>query len=245
MISIENVTKTFPEGGNSLTTALKGITIHFEKGVSCALLGENGAGKTTLLRLLMGFLRPTTGDVRVLGLDPIVNLAHIRKNIAYLPAQGRLYDRLTVREILTYFGRLYGLNDLELAGKVDELSERLEMSIILDRIYGALSSGMRRRVELARLMLGKPAAILLDEPFNGLDIPTRQKLIEYLTQFRKEGITLLISSHITTGLLELCDWVTVLHSGSILASNPLNDFLQKYETVDIEKAFLASIHDLS
>ncbi len=245
MISIENVTKTFSSSRGPAITALKGITVHFAKGGACALLGENGAGKTTLLRLIMGLLRPSSGNIQVLGLDPLLEPKKVRKGLAYLPSRGLLYERLTVRETLVFFGRLHGLGESELASKLSDLAERLGLAEVLDRAYGTLSSGTRRRTELARAILGKPEGILLDEPFNSLDIPSRQKLLEYLIQLRRDGMTLVISSHITTGLSELCDRTTVLHAGTVVSHDTTADFLERHKTTDMEKAFLNSIPALS
>lgn len=243
LLSTEKVSKTF-QSPNCPITALREVTTSFRRGVSCALLGENGAGKTTLLRLFVGLARPDSGAVHAFGLNPMVKPIAVRRRVAYLPAASRLYERLTIRENLTYFARLEGFSRKEAVSRAEDISTRLMFSDLLNRAYAHLSNGQRRRVELARALIGNPEVILLDEPFSGLDISARHNLIDYLVRVKKIGMTLIISSHITTGLSELCDWVTILHEGRIVTACQFSELLNLHGSSDLDKAFLQSLRNL-
>ncbi len=221
-ISVKETTKSFGSSA-SRTIALRGICVDFNLTDSYALLGENGAGKTTLLRLLVGLMRPNEGTITVFGHNPILMPVATRKRVAYLPASSRLYERMTGNEILVYYGQLEGQTKREAQQRAVEVVSSLKSCDLLARPYGVLSTGQRRRIELARALMGRPSFLILDEPFSGLDISSRENLIEHLAKVKSSGINLIISSHITAGLDRLCSWIVLLHgySGDLVARSRL------------------------
>jgi Cu-processing system ATP-binding protein len=172
--------------------ALDGIDLALAPGTIALLRGPNGAGKSTLLRVLGALTRPTQGSVRVLSRDPFSSRdAAVRARLGFLGQESALYGELTVAENLRFAARLRGADERELA----RVSELLALGPVLDRRARTLSQGFRRRVGLARALLGEPALLLLDEPWNGLDPASAERLSRLLEQLRERGVAALVASH--------------------------------------------------
>jgi ABC-2 type transport system ATP-binding protein len=178
-----------------------------EHGETFGLLGPNGAGKTTTLRLLLDLIRPTSGRVEVFGVDPRTD-HRLRRRIGYLPGDLRLYERLTGRELLAYFGRLRGLEGL---GAGNELSDRFQLE--LDRPVKALSKGNRQKLGIVQAFMHEPELAVLDEPTSGLDPLVQQTFYELLAETRAAGRTVLLSSHVLPEVQHVADRVAVLREG--------------------------------
>ena len=151
-------------------TAVKGVSFAVGAGEVVGLLGPNGAGKTTILRMLAGILTPTEGRVRVDGLDARESPLETRQRVGFLSGDTQLYQRLSPREVLEYFGRLYGLEAARLRRRIEELVEKLEMGSFASRPCGTLSSGQKQRANIARAFLHEPQVLILDEPTAALDV---------------------------------------------------------------------------
>jgi len=172
--------------------ALDGVDLSLAEGELVLLRGANGAGKSTLLRVLGALTRPTRGSVRVGGCDPFSSRgAHARARVGFLGQQAALYGELSVAENLRFAARLRGMADAE----IGPLAERLSLEPVLTRRARTLSQGFRRRVGLARALLGEPAVLLLDEPWNGLDAGSAERLSRLLGELRDRGTAVLVSSH--------------------------------------------------
>jgi len=172
--------------------ALDGIDLSLAQGTIALLRGPNGAGKSTLLRVLGGLTRPTHGSVRVLSRDPFSTRdAAVRALVGFLGQDAALYGELTVAENLRFAARLRGADEREL----ERAAELLALSPVLDRRARTLSQGFRRRVGLARALLGEPALLLLDEPWNGLDAASAERLSRLLESLRGRGVAALVASH--------------------------------------------------
>lgn len=193
--------------------ALRALSTAVESGTRVRVAGSNGAGKSTLLRVLAGLTRPTRGSVRVLGSDPFrSDAARVRGRIGYLGASAGLYGDLTVRENLAFCARLHGLPTT----RIDETLQALDLGEVRDRRADALSSGYLRRAGLARIWLGEPDLLLLDEPWNGLDDRAAERLDALLEQSRERRATVLVAAHAVEGRGLTFDRTLFLEAGRLL-----------------------------
>ncbi len=193
------------------------LSASIEKGEIIGLLGLNGAGKTTTLRILACDLLPTSGSVRVGGLDVVESPHEVRKRIGYLPDTPPVYPEMTVEEYLSFAARLRGVSGAEVERRVDETLELTETGSERDRPIGALSHGYRQRVGIAQAIVHKPELVVLDEPISGLD-PVQ--IVEMRDLVRSLGgeHTVVVSSHILSEIHETCDRILVIRDGEIVAS---------------------------
>ncbi|KGX91339.1 ABC transporter ATP-binding protein [Pontibacillus halophilus JSM 076056 = DSM 19796] len=241
MIEINEVTKTFPHKKKPIT-ALNHVNLTVKEGQVVGLLGENGAGKTTLLRAIATMLTPTSGQILVGGHDTVRHARHVKQLIGVLfGGETGLYDRLTARENLTYFGTLYGLSKHETKVAIDELTTRFGMKDYLDRRVGNFSKGMRQKVAIARTLIHDPAIILLDEPTTGLDITSSNVFRELILQLKKQGKTLLFSSHIMEEVQALCDSVVMMHKGQVVYEGQLEVLYHHEDSEDLNYIFMSKL----
>jgi len=209
-VEIEGLTKSF--GGRR---ALKDLSLAVAEGEFLSILGPNGAGKSTLLKIIAATLRPSSGSVRVSGLDMGRNANEVRRRVGYVPHQTLLYDDLTARENLTFYARMYGVPDSR--HRIGAVSEMLALSADLDRLVRNLSRGTQQRFSIARALLHDPSLLLLDEPETGLDQRARALFREVLRDRRR---TVIMSSHSLESCFELGDRVLILASGRIVRDEP-------------------------
>jgi heme exporter protein A len=207
-LEVEHLSKRFGS-----TLALDDIGWSAEHGASIALFGPNGAGKTTLMRLCATLLRPTTGTVRVLGLDAAAHGIAVRRRIAVLGHESWLYPDLSARENLRFYARLFGITRPQ--PRIDALIDRLGLGGWSHRPVRALSRGLLQRAAVARVLLHEPDILLLDEPFTGLDLDARDVLCDVLRDAHRRGATLLMSTHDVGLGLALCSAAVVLVRGCI------------------------------
>ena len=210
--------------------ALDRVNLAVPIGTAVGLLGPNGAGKTTALRLLLGFVRPSTGGVRVRGLPP--SDPHSREGLGYVPERPAFAPRMTIRELLRLHGGLIGLEGDALE---HEVHARLLETGLGDRAHarvGNLSKGLLQRVAFAQALLGDPELLLLDEPTSGLDPLGVRDARDWILAARQRGRTLLVSSHVLTEVERTCDHVVILHQGRIAASGALTDVLLAGESLE-------------
>jgi len=194
--------------------ALDGVSFTAPRGAIVAVVGPNGAGKTTLFRLLSTLIRPTSGAAQVAGYDIKRDPQRVRQSIGVAFTDTALYARLTVRETLRYFGRLYQMPPRALEGRIDELLQLFQMSGYADRIVDALSRGMRQKVVIARAILHAPDVLLLDEPTTGLDIQASADMIDFIRAYAQDR-TILFATHNLTEIELLCDTVLILVEGRV------------------------------
>ncbi|MBR8642542.1 ATP-binding cassette domain-containing protein [Streptomyces tuirus] len=200
-------------------TALHGIDLEIPHGSVYGLLGPNGAGKTTLTRILATLLVPTSGSAHVLGLDVQRDLRAVRKTVAVVfGGDSGLYDRLSARDNLRYFAELYGIPPRVARPRAAELLEQFRLSDVADRPVEGFSRGMRQRLHLARGLLHDPRVVLLDEPTNGIDPVGARELRQVISGLRDAGKTILLTTHYMFEAEELCDTITVMNKGRIVAT---------------------------
>ncbi len=222
-IVFRDVVKVYPGG----VRGLDGASFTVRRGVVHALLGHNGAGKTTSMRLMLGLLTPTSGEVLVLGVEPFREPG-VRRRLGYAGENPGLYRGLSVRDNLERFCELRLGDPVECRRLVREVSELLGLGEILGRRVETLSAGNRKRVALARALMGDPELLILDEPFNALDPVWRSKLRELLRRLAGRGVTIIYSSHVLPEVQELADEVTILRRGRVVYTGPLSRLLEEH-----------------
>jgi ABC-2 type transport system ATP-binding protein len=223
-------------------TAVDNISFSVGEGSTTALLGGNGAGKTTTLAILLGLLLPTSGSVRVLGVDMIRDRYRALSRMNFSSPYVDLPRRLSVEENLIVYGRLYGVAGLR--ERIRELARDLEIEPFLRRPVGDLSAGQRTRVALAKALLNAPRLLLLDEPTASLDPDTADWVRGYLDGYRqRSGATIVLASHNMAEVERMCDDVLVLRAGALVASGAPSELLARYGRRTLEEVFLDIARD--
>jgi sodium transport system ATP-binding protein len=232
MIEVRNLRKAFGP-----VRAVSDVSFRAPNGRITGILGENGAGKTTTLAMICGLLRPDDGWVRV-GPDDTSPIERRRRLGALLDHKG-LYDRLTARENIAYFGRLQGVLPCLLERRVEDVLARLDLTRVADRRVAGFSQGERMKVALGRAIVHSPAHVLLDEPTNGLDIPSVHGLREALRRMRDSGTCILFSTHVLDEVRALCDSVVIISHGRVVAQGDPADVCRLAGCPTLEEAYLA------
>ena len=221
--------------------ALGGVSFSARDGAITALLGPNGAGKTTLLRTLVGMLKRDHGTIAIDGVDPEKDPMTVRANIGFLTDQFGLYERLSTREYLSYFGELNGMGKAVLRQRIDEVSEMLAMDDILERRSKGFSQGQRIKVALARALLHRPRHLLLDEPTRGLDVMSTRAVRQALAELRREGCCVVMATHVMQEVSHLCDDVIVIAKGHTVAQGSPQQLCQRTGIANLEDAFVSLV----
>ena len=236
MIEVHDVRKQFGD-----VHALGGVSFSARDGQITALLGPNGAGKTTLLRTLVGLLKRDHGTIAIDGVDPERDPLSVRRNIGFLTDQFGLYERLSTREYLSYFGELNGMGGAALKSRIDEVSDLLSMDDILERRTKGFSQGQRIKVALARTLLHRPRNLLLDEPSRGLDVMSTRALRRALSSLREDGCCVIMATHVMQEVTHLCDDVIVIAKGHTVAQGTPNDLCRRTGILNLEDAFVSLV----
>ena len=216
-VVVEELTKSFFDEGRGEIRAVDGITFECREGEVFGLLGANGAGKTTTLRMLSTILAPTSGSARILGHDIAANPQGVRKNLGFFSATTALYPRLTARETIDFFARINQYPADRLRERVDYLIERFGITKYADARVERLSTGMKQKVSIARTVAHDPLIVIFDEPTVGLDVLNAIEVLDSIKELRRDGKTIIFSTHIMSEAEKLCDRIAIVHSGKILA----------------------------
>jgi ABC-2 type transport system ATP-binding protein len=216
MIHLENVTKQFDE-----LKAVDSLNLHIREGEIFGFIGPNGAGKTTTLRMLATLLRPTSGKIRIAGLDPETEPREVRRIIGYMPDQFGVYPDLVVWEYLDFFGAAYQIPADQRARLIDDVLDLTDLGGKKFDLVEALSRGMKQRLCLAKTLLHDPALLLLDEPASGLDPRARIEIRELLKELKKMNKTILISSHILAELSDFCTSIGIIERGQLVIAGSI------------------------
>ena len=231
-VKVDNLVKRYPTA-----VAVDGISFTVARGVTAALLGGNGAGKTTTLSILLGLLLPTAGKVHVLGEDMLRHRYRVLPRMNFSSPFVDLPHRLTVRQNLLIYARLYGLADR--GERIERLAADLQIAEFLERPAGKLSAGQKTRVALAKALLNEPELLLLDEPTASLDPDTGDWVRSYLEAWRaRTGATILMASHNMSEVERLCSEVMMMKAGHIVDRGSPDALISRYGRTNLEEVFL-------
>ncbi|MBD3404995.1 MAG: ATP-binding cassette domain-containing protein [Candidatus Lokiarchaeota archaeon] len=242
VIKTENLSKIFEEGKKREVVALKDVDLEIKRGEVFGLIGPNGAGKTTLIRVLVGLLTPTKGSAWVLGKNVEEDIEYIRERVTLLPQEAGIYERLTARENLIYYGGLYGIPEDELNRRADELLEIVKLKEKEDYQVKGFSGGMKRKVLVARALIIQPEIVFMDEPTTGVDtIGARvvRNLLKKLSE--EENRTIILTTHDLNEVSELCDRVGILNNGELVAIGEPSELEEKFKAANLEEVFTGLI----
>ena len=223
VIEIESLVHRFGD-----RTALNNVTYSVEPGEIFGLLGPNGAGKTTTIRLLNGLYQQSAGTIKVFGEPPSAKGVDIRRQTGVLTETNALYERLSARQNLSFFGTLYGMSSADLGARIEEMLKFFNLTSRADDKVGTYSKGMKQRLALARAMLNRPRILFLDEPTSSLDPESTQQVHELIQSIREQdGHTVFLCTHRLEEAEKLADRVAILNSGRLLALGSLEELVQK------------------
>lgn len=236
MIEAQGLHKQFGK-----TVAVEDVSFTARDGCVTALLGPNGAGKTTSLRMLYGLLQPDSGKAVVDGAVAAADPLAAQRRLGVLPDAPGLYGRLTAREHLLYAARLQGLAAKEAEARTAALIERLGMEGIADRRSAGFSQGERRKIALGRALIHDPQNVVLDEPTNGLDVPSTRAMRKYVRELAQGGKCVLFSTHILQEVQAVCDRVVIIARGRVAAEGTPEELLARTGETNLEDAFVQLI----
>ncbi len=223
--------------------AVSHVSFSARDGQITGLLGPNGAGKSTCLRMLYGVLAPDSGSASIDGVDIRGETSAARAHLGVLPHAAGLYNNLTARENIEYFGSLHGIDRNRVHRRIADLAHVLDMETFMDRRVKGFSQGQRVKVALARALVHDPGNLILDEPTNGLDVMAIRNLREMLYALTAQGRCILFSSHIMQEVAALCDRVVIIGDGRVLADDTPEAIRERSGARTLEEAFLQILGD--
>jgi len=233
-VRVDRLEKTL--GSNKV---LRGISFEAHSGEIFGLLGPNGAGKTTTLRIICTLLTPDAGSVDVLGFDTRTAPQEVRRRVGVVTAEIGVYPRLSARENISYFAELSGLLDGDLDRRVDAVLERLDMASFASQRAESLSSGQKQKVAIARAIVHDPPVLMFDEPTSNLDVLASREIRQFMVESKQRGKCVIFSTHVLHDAERLCDRVTIIHQGRVVADGATADVRRGYQ--DLEDSFLTLI----
>lgn len=234
MLRVKGLTKKFGD-----LTAVNDLHFEVNRGEIFGLLGENGAGKTTTLRMLATMLKPTTGTAEICGFDLIKDSEKVRSHIGILfGGEAGLYDRLTAAENIAYFAELNDMSRPEIKERVAYLAKIFGMEDYINKRAGRLSKGMKQKVAFARSIVHNPDIMLFDEPTSGLDVSAIRDVHDFILECKRQGKTIVFSSHTMSEVEKLCDRIGIIHKGVLIDTGNIEGFKQKYGDSSLEEIFI-------
>jgi len=232
ILSVTNLTKEFGS-----FTAVKSISFEVYKGEIFGFLGANGAGKTTAMKMLIGISKPTSGEAFVAGFDVKTNSEMVKKSIGYMSQKFSLYDDLTIKENITFFGGIYGLSKAKIKQKTTELVDELALHEVADKVVGSLPLGWKQKLSFSVALLHEPKIVFLDEPTGGVDPITRRQFWEMIYAQAHKGTTIFVTTHYMDEA-EYCDRVSIMVEGAIEALDTPKNLKSKYNVASMNEVFL-------
>lgn len=232
VIKVEGLTKIFGD-----FTAVNAITFDVEKGEIFGFLGANGAGKTTAMKMLIGISNPTSGKANVAGFDVFTHAEDIKKNIGYMSQKFALYDDLTVKENIKFFGGIYGLSRKQIKEKSNALITELELEEVANKLVGALPLGWKQKLSFSVSLIHDPKIVFLDEPTGGVDPITRRQFWELIYKASHNGTTVFVTTHYMDEA-EYCDRVSIMVDGKIEALDTPKKLKEQFNVANMNDVFL-------
>lgn len=246
MIVIKDLTKVYKltkkqmqeqKTKKNMKKAVDHLSLTAKPGEIYGLLGPNGAGKTTALRCVATLLKPTEGNISVCGLDTVEEPEKVRERISFLTNEIKLDPQFSPKYMFNFFGRLHGQDEQTINVRREKLFDHFEIKGFEDKKIDELSTGMKQKASIAVSLVHDPEVVIFDEPTNGLDIVTARNVTDYLKLLKKEGKTVIISTHIMTEAEKLCDRIGIIINGVLVMEGTLKEILTKTHTNDLEDAF--------
>ena len=232
VIQVEGLTKIFGD-----FTAVDAITFDVKKGEIFGFLGANGAGKTTAMKMLIGISIPTSGAANVAGFDVFTQAEDIKKNIGYMSQKFALYDDLTVKENITFFGGIYGLSRNVIKEKSDVLITELGLQKVANQLVASLPLGWKQKLSFSVALIHDPKIVFLDEPTGGVDPITRRQFWEMIYKAANEGTTVFVTTHYMDEA-EYCDRVSIMVNGKIEALDTPKKLKKQFNAATMNDVFL-------
>jgi ABC-2 type transport system ATP-binding protein len=217
-------------------TAVDNVNLRVERGRFFGFLGPNGAGKSTTIKMLTGLLAPTSGRMRVLGRDLEGEALEVKRRIGVVPEDLNLFDRLTGMEMLTFTGRMYGLERAEIGARAGELLALMELDGEPKKLVVEYSHGMKKKLSLACALIHRPEILFLDEPFEGIDAIASRTLKNLLSRLTARGLTVFLTSHVLEIVERLCTDIAIISQGKLVASGSLDELRRGIHVADDERA---------
>ena len=236
MIEVTSLQKTFGK-----VTAVQDVSFTAADQTITGLLGPNGAGKSTTLRVLYTVIKPSAGTALVNGIDTAIDPVGVRRVLGALPHNAGIYERLTARENIRYFGQLNGIDAAELDDRIEALVKQLDMAKFADRRAKGYSQGQKVKTTLARALIHEPANVVLDEPTNGLDVMATRALRDIILGLKDSGKCVLFSSHVMQEVASLCDDIVIIADGLVRARGTTDELREQTGCIDLEDAFVKAI----
>ena len=245
MIEINNVSKEFTKETNKkekkIFFADKDISIKAKEGEVVGLLGPNGAGKTTLLRMLAGIMEPTEGTITIDGINYHDNPLEIKKKIAFLSGNTKLYKDISPYELLSMCGEYYGIKKEKISTQIKEISNRFNLNDFLHQRIENLSTGQMQRVNIARCVVHNPKYYIFDEATSGLDIISSKIILDFIKEEKKNNKCIIYSTHYMEEAENICDRVVLVHKGHIIKEGTPKAIIKETKTTNLRDAFFALI----
>ncbi len=232
IIQVKNLTKIFGD-----FTAVNSISFDVKKGEIFGFLGANGAGKTTAMKMLIGISTPSSGDAMVAGFDVYASAEDIKKSIGYMSQKFALYDDLTVKENITFFGGIYGLSRPKIKEKRNLLVKELGLQNVENELVGSLPLGWKQKLAFSVALLHEPKIIFLDEPTGGVDPITRRQFWEMIYKTAHQGTTVFVTTHYMDEA-EYCDRVSIMVDGKIEALDSPKNLKKQFNAENMNEVFL-------
>ena len=247
MITIKNVTKKFIKTNKKKErfefTAVNDLTFDVKEGEILGILGPNGAGKTTLLRMIAGIMIPNKGSITIDDLTYEKNETDIKKMIAYLSGNTKIYGTISPYELLKMCAEIYDVQSSEIDTIIKEISKILNMDSFLYNRIEKLSTGQTQRVNIARCLVHNPKYYILDEATSGLDIITSQIILNFIKREKEKGKTILYSTHYMEEAENICDMIIMINKGKIIATGTPEQIKKETKTTNLRDAFFALVGD--
>lgn len=237
MIQVQNLTKIFQSGSKS-HVAVNHLNFHTNSGEVYGLLGPNGAGKTTTLRMILGLLKPTSGEAIIDGFQVTIQPEEVKKRIGLVSASAGLYQWLTPREIMIFFSNVYGVDKEVSQERLEKLSDLLGVRDFLDQRCSTLSTGQKQRVNLVRALIHDPPIMLLDEPTRGLDIAGTHVIFEYISHLQELGKAVIVCTHRLDEAERLCNRFGLLHKGNMCHEGTLDELKNETGCHSLSEIFI-------
>jgi len=243
MLKVSQLSRMFYDPNRGEFPAVHELSFEAHAGEVFGLLGPNGAGKTTTLRMVAAILKPSSGEIRLDDELLTTSSQEVRKKIGFLSASTGLYERLTPREIMTYFARLAKYPKDKVAARVKDIIQAFKMEEYADTRCEKLSTGMLQRVSIARASVHDPKLLILDEPTSGLDVIAKQSIYDYINKCKGENKVIVFSTHLMNEAEKLCDRIGILHKGKLFAVGTMDELREKTGQHYLEDVFLSIVKE--